>query len=144
MGTTENPGRNDACPCGSGKKYKRCCEGVEPTDSVRVWTRALGVVVVVALVIGGVGFARNAVIAQEEGAVDEPRRVWSAEHGHWHVAGGGEDGSGVAPPGKVWHKEHGHWHDAPALTRSTPRASGLDEKLLADAEALEAEINTAE
>jgi SEC-C motif len=21
------PGRNDACPCGSGKKYKRCCEG---------------------------------------------------------------------------------------------------------------------
>jgi tetratricopeptide (TPR) repeat protein len=21
------PGRNDPCPCGSGKKYKRCCEG---------------------------------------------------------------------------------------------------------------------
>jgi hypothetical protein len=20
-----NPGRNDACPCGSGKKYKHCC-----------------------------------------------------------------------------------------------------------------------
>jgi len=20
-------GRNDPCPCGSGKKYKRCCEG---------------------------------------------------------------------------------------------------------------------
>ncbi|MCL6105810.1 MAG: SEC-C metal-binding domain-containing protein [Actinobacteria bacterium] len=19
------PGRNDPCPCGSGKKYKRCC-----------------------------------------------------------------------------------------------------------------------
>lgn len=19
------PGRNDACPCGSGKKYKKCC-----------------------------------------------------------------------------------------------------------------------
>ncbi|MCU0582920.1 MAG: SEC-C domain-containing protein [Syntrophales bacterium] len=21
----EETGRNDACPCGSGKKYKRCC-----------------------------------------------------------------------------------------------------------------------
>ncbi len=26
-------GRNDACPCGSGKKYKRCCEKKE--DEVR-------------------------------------------------------------------------------------------------------------
>jgi len=23
------PGRNDPCPCGSGKKYKKCC-GKEP------------------------------------------------------------------------------------------------------------------
>lgn len=22
---TEMPGRNDPCPCGSGKKFKRCC-----------------------------------------------------------------------------------------------------------------------
>jgi uncharacterized protein YecA (UPF0149 family) len=22
---TPNPGRNDPCPCGSGKKYKKCC-----------------------------------------------------------------------------------------------------------------------
>jgi len=22
---SERPGRNDVCPCGSGKKYKRCC-----------------------------------------------------------------------------------------------------------------------
>lgn len=21
----EEPGRNDPCPCGSGKKYKKCC-----------------------------------------------------------------------------------------------------------------------
>jgi len=21
----DKPGRNDPCPCGSGKKYKRCC-----------------------------------------------------------------------------------------------------------------------
>ena len=23
--TSNTPGRNDPCPCGSGKKYKRCC-----------------------------------------------------------------------------------------------------------------------
>jgi tetratricopeptide (TPR) repeat protein len=27
-----NPGRNEPCPCGSGKKYKRCC-GLEPAAS---------------------------------------------------------------------------------------------------------------
>jgi hypothetical protein len=24
-GNTMKPGRNEACPCGSGKKFKRCC-----------------------------------------------------------------------------------------------------------------------
>ena len=24
-GSTPKPGRNDPCPCGSGKKYKKCC-----------------------------------------------------------------------------------------------------------------------
>ena len=28
-------GRNDACPCGSGKKYKKCCEVKEKTLSVK-------------------------------------------------------------------------------------------------------------
>ncbi|MCA1978023.1 MAG: UPF0149 family protein [Thiobacillus sp.] len=27
---TPEPGRNDPCPCGSGKKYKKCC-GADPT-----------------------------------------------------------------------------------------------------------------
>jgi uncharacterized protein len=26
-GNTAKVGRNDLCPCGSGKKYKRCCGG---------------------------------------------------------------------------------------------------------------------
>jgi uncharacterized protein YecA (UPF0149 family) len=25
--TTGVPGRNSLCPCGSGKKFKRCCQG---------------------------------------------------------------------------------------------------------------------
>jgi tetratricopeptide (TPR) repeat protein len=31
--TRVKPGRNDACPCGSGKKYKRCC-GQEPAAAL--------------------------------------------------------------------------------------------------------------
>lgn len=27
------PGRNDPCPCGSGKKYKKCCRGTEPSPA---------------------------------------------------------------------------------------------------------------
>jgi hypothetical protein len=29
-----NPGRNDPCPCGSGKKYKKCCGAVIPVAAV--------------------------------------------------------------------------------------------------------------
>ncbi|MBU5428438.1 SEC-C domain-containing protein [Tissierella pigra] len=27
MNTRQKIGRNDPCPCGSGKKYKKCCLG---------------------------------------------------------------------------------------------------------------------
>lgn len=33
------PGRNDPCPCGSGKKYKRCCSGKE-SDNPAAASRA--------------------------------------------------------------------------------------------------------
>jgi tetratricopeptide (TPR) repeat protein len=29
------PGRNDPCPCGSGKKYKKCCLGKAPATTAR-------------------------------------------------------------------------------------------------------------
>lgn len=42
-------GRNDPCPCGSGKKYKRCCLGkgdpAERERSRRFLFAALGVVI---------------------------------------------------------------------------------------------------
>jgi hypothetical protein len=52
--------RNEACPCGSGRKYKKCCLGAEPVTQVRARRRlwiALGVVAVLtigATLIGGV------------------------------------------------------------------------------------------
>ena len=30
----KKPGRNDPCPCGSGKKFKRCCIGVMQFKSI--------------------------------------------------------------------------------------------------------------
>lgn len=27
--------RNDPCPCGSGRKFKKCCLGAEPVEKVR-------------------------------------------------------------------------------------------------------------
>ena len=28
------PGRNDPCPCGSGKKYKKCCEAMNKPQAL--------------------------------------------------------------------------------------------------------------
>ncbi len=35
----EKVGRNDACPCGSGKKYKHCCLTVQPLSEESRWRR---------------------------------------------------------------------------------------------------------
>ena len=46
--------RNGPCPCGSGNKYKKCCEGVE--QKVSLDKRVLGllaVIIVSACVAGG-------------------------------------------------------------------------------------------
>ncbi|MFT3952244.1 MAG: preprotein translocase subunit SecA [Oscillospiraceae bacterium] len=32
VSSAKKPGRNDPCPCGSGKKYKRCCGATESMD----------------------------------------------------------------------------------------------------------------
>ena len=44
-------GRNSPCSCGSGKKYKNCCEGLEGRKLERR-TRAMGLAVTVAAVGG--------------------------------------------------------------------------------------------
>jgi len=117
-------GRNDACPCGSGKKYKQC-HGNAAAAQKADWSK-IGIYVVGALLaIGLGGFVWGVVDVPEDG------RVWSAEHGHWHNADGTELGRvatptyvppppGPAPEGQVWSTEHGHWHDA--VTGQAPTA----------------------
>jgi hypothetical protein len=41
MATRKKPGRNDPCPCGSGKKYKHCCLGSEQGGGPHFMTRWL-------------------------------------------------------------------------------------------------------
>lgn len=68
-------GRNDPCPCGSGRKYKQCC--LQREQGMPVRTRLL------ALIIGAVLVA-GAILALTWDSGTEQRRVWSEEHGHWH------------------------------------------------------------
>ena len=75
------PGRNDACSCGSGRKFKRCCESKTPTArSSRMLVIVVGGLIVAAVAAG---------VASFNG--DRPRsgvRVWDPAHGHYHDATG--------------------------------------------------------
>ena len=78
-------GRNDRCPCGSGKKYKNCCKGKASRLSAAGWlTIAALVVAAGVLVYLAVNLAKN----------DSP----------------GPTGRGLCPPGQVWSAQHGHCH----------------------------------
>jgi hypothetical protein len=69
-------GRNDPCPCGSGKKYKHC-HALKSTGLTRgQW---LGLILGGAVLVGGLVLAY--VTREDRG---QPTGVWSAEHGHYH------------------------------------------------------------
>ena len=74
-------GRNEPCPCGSGKKFKHCCEGKQQAGvSSRLILAVIAAVVIVA-VMAAVSNSRES---------SGSSRVWSAEHGHYHDATGRE------------------------------------------------------
>ena len=70
-------GRNDACPCGSGRKYKKCCEAKDRKHGSRLMLIGVGGAILAALILGFTQFS-----GEREGT--GPRRVWSPEHGHYH------------------------------------------------------------
>ena len=77
-------GRNEPCPCGSGKKHKNCCEGKATTKEAltsKGLPILLGVVLMtlVALIVTAL---------YSSAPTEEAGRVWSVEHGHWHDANG--------------------------------------------------------
>jgi hypothetical protein len=73
-------GRNDRCPCGSGKKFKQCCYG-----RTRGLTRGNKLLLgtVAGLLAAGLAVAAATFLDRDEAS---PGRVWSVEHGHWHEA----------------------------------------------------------
>jgi hypothetical protein len=71
-------GRNQACPCGSGRKFKQCCEARQERMNLAMWIAAAGVlgVIVAGIVLGFQTFTT-------EPSTVGPG-VWSEEHGHYH------------------------------------------------------------
>jgi hypothetical protein len=75
------PGRNDRCPCGSGRKYKKCCESnTESRRSSRLLIIAVGAAVLAAVAAGVASFSGE--------AGPSSVRVWDPAHGHYHDANG--------------------------------------------------------
>lgn len=75
-------GRNDVCPCGSGKKYKKCHEREQRDggSQSRVLMLLVGAAVAAAVVAGVASFTGKG----SSGNV----RVWDAAHGHYHNENG--------------------------------------------------------
>ena len=78
-------GRNDPCPCGSGKKYKQCCEG-KAVEKTTFWTKWIGVIVGILVLLAAVGTVASFFTDDPSRDPPPPGQVWSPEHGHWHDA----------------------------------------------------------
>ncbi|GMR24642.1 MAG: hypothetical protein BMS9Abin37_3220 [Acidobacteriota bacterium] len=78
-------GRNDGCPCGSGKKYKHCCQGKAARLSAAAWMTIAALVVAAGVLVY---FVVNAAQSDSSGSTRRgpcpPGQVWSAQHGHCH------------------------------------------------------------
>lgn len=125
--------RNERCPCGSGQKYKKCCEAKETRS--RSFPAGLALLVGAIVVIAGVGFVPSLIGKSEErkasssapapaqaaAAAPLPANPNSPFSGNAPApeqaatpSASGSEAPSAAPPGKVWSAEHGHWHDAVA------------------------------
>lgn len=100
------PGRNDACPCGSGKKFKNCCvdKGSGISRGVLLLIAAIATIAAIGILPSLLGEKKEKETAFTSAPLPGGRRVPQP---------------GPAQPGKVWSQEHGHWHDATATGRST-------------------------
>ena len=63
MSSKQKIGRNDPCPCGSGKKYKKCCGAVHSR---------VGLYLTVLTTLGGAFFSWLLILRKVEGGPTEP------------------------------------------------------------------------
>ena len=80
MARVPKVGRNDPCPCGSGKKYKQCCERKVGHLSPSAWLVIVGIAAA-ALVALVFSFTTD---TQLTSVNCPPGQVWSVDHGHCH------------------------------------------------------------
>lgn len=95
-------GRNESCPCGSGKKYKACCEGKQARGMSRGLIGLLGAIGILAAV--------GVVAAIRDNRDEKPATARPAATARNTTPK--PQPPGPVPAGKVWSAEHGHWHDA--------------------------------
>lgn len=137
---SSNVGRNELCPCGSGKKHKNCCykRGVL-FDKKKQNKIALGVLAVVVVLAGIIAYSKissNSSIQTQSPLSQPPLTTTSSLPSQTQSSSQPISGvpntsqpPGPAPAGKVWSTEHGHWHDAPTTniisssTSTTPNSS---------------------
>jgi hypothetical protein len=77
---SDNPKRNDPCHCGSGKKYKNCCQEKDTSKT----SSKIGIAGIVAALLLGLiilAFALSGGSGQQN---CPPGTVWSDAHQHCH------------------------------------------------------------
>jgi hypothetical protein len=125
-------GRNQPCTCGSGEKYKRCCEAKDKKPAAPKGLYMLIAAIVAVAAIGIIprltkGLSSDTP-ASSSIAATVPAAATPAPGENTSPAGVAETTGqtaaaaqpvspssqppGPAPAGKVWSPEHGHWHDA--------------------------------
>jgi hypothetical protein len=76
-------GRNEPCPCGSGKKYKHCCQGKKARLGAGSWAAIVAVAAAAAVLVF---FLYNMTQDRPATPACPPGTIWS--HGHCHPLGG--------------------------------------------------------
>ena len=76
-------GRNEPCPCGSGKKYKHCCLNKD-ADAMPLQYKLMIAVFVLVAAAGLISFLTSLGSSHEASSVQRDGLVWSEEHQHWH------------------------------------------------------------
>lgn len=75
-------GRNDPCHCGSGEKYKHCCQ--EKDRSTTTVTSNTAMIVIAVLTLVGLALVVISLVAGGGQSPCPPGTVWSAAHQHCH------------------------------------------------------------
>ena len=128
-------GRNEPCPCGSGKKHKNCCykKGVMASKKGqnKVALGVLGLVVVIAGIVS-ISKLSSSPTSQSGSPLVQPPITSSSATNPTQLPSTPVSGSpytpqppGPAPAGKIWSPEHGHWHDAPVTSPATAGVNRL-------------------